>query len=499
MGLLKAGLGALGGVMADQWREYFYCESMEADVLAVKGKKRTTGRGVNVKGEDNIISNGSIVAVNEGQCMLITDQGKVVELCVEAGEFVWDASTEPSLLGGGSFGTNLIETFKTVGKRFTFGGDTGKDQRVYFFNTKELMGNKYGTPNPVPFRLVDNNIKLDVDIHIRCHGEYSYRITNPLLFYVNVCGNVQEVFRRTKIESQLKSELMTALQPALAKLSAMGIRYSELPAHTMEIANALNEILSQKWSLLRGLSVVSFGVDSVTVSDEDAQMIKTLQQNAVFRDPTMAAAHLVNAQAQAMQSAAKNESQGPLLAFAGMNMAQSVGGASPQNLFAMGQQQQPPPGYPPVPGAPQPPPGYPPQPGYPPAPGYAPPPVQAPPVQQGYAPPVQTPPVPPQAAAPAAGAAGWTCACGTAANQGKFCRECGAPKPPSAPTADGWTCACGTLNKGKFCAECGARKPAGAPTYRCDKCGWEPEDPFKAPKFCPECGDVFDENDVVGR
>ncbi|MDR0380928.1 MAG: SPFH domain-containing protein [Oscillospiraceae bacterium] len=482
MGLLKAGIGALSGVMADQWREYFYCEAMESDVLAVKGAKRTTRRGTNVKGEDNIISNGSIVAVNEGQCMLIVDQGKVVELCAEAGEFVWDASSEPSLLGGGSFGTNLLETFKTVGKRFTFGGDTAKDQRVYFLNTKELMGNKYGTPNPIPFRVVDRNIGLDIDISIRCHGEYSYRLTNPLLFYANVCGNVQDAFRRAKIDSQLKTELMTALQPAFAKISAMGVRYSELPTHTMTIANTLNEILSQKWSLLRGLSVVSFGIDSVTASEEDQQLLKTLQSNAVFRDPNMAAAHLVGAQAQAMQDAAKNEAQGPLLAFAGMNMAQSVGGGSPQNLFAMGQQQQqqqqqqPPPGYPPAPGAPQP--------GYPPQPGYAPP-------AQGYAPPAQTPP--PVQATPA-GAAGWTCACGAADNQSKFCRECGAPRPAS--SAEGWTCACGVVNKGKFCQECGAKKPAGAPTYRCDKCGWEPEDPMKAPKFCPECGDVFDENDV---
>ena len=449
MGLIKAIVSAAGGVAADQWKEYFYCDSLDTDVLVTKGKKRTSKRsGGNNKGEDNIISNGSVIAVNEGQCMIIVDQGKVVEFCAEAGEFTYDTSTEPSLFYG-NLGENVKKTFANIGKRFTFAGDTAKDQRIYFFNTKEIMGNKYGTANPVPFRVVDQNIGLDIDISIRCNGEYSYKITDPLLFYTNVCGNVTEDYERSEIDSQLKAELMTALQPAFAKISAMGIRYSAVPAHTMELADALNEVLSAKWAGLRGIEIVSFGINAMKASEEDEAMIKELQKSAVLRNPNMAAATLVGAQAEAMKSAAANTSTGPMMAFAGMNMAAQAGGMNAQQLFQMGQQASP-------------------------------------------APAAATP-----AAAPAGDAsekAGWTCSCGHTGNTGKFCSECGSPMP--APKAEGWTCSCGKVNKGKFCSECGAKKPAGEPLYKCDKCGWEPEDPKNPPKFCPECGDPFNEDDI---
>ena len=443
MGLLKAGIGALSGVLADEWREYFYCEALMENVLAVKGQKRTSGRSSNTRGSDNIISNGSIIAVNDGQCMMIVEQGAVVEFSAEPGEFVWDSSTEPTMLYGG-FGAGLKGSWETLKKRFTMGGDAGKDQRVYFFNTKELIGNKYGTANPVPFRVVDNNIGLDMDIGIKCFGEYSYKLTDPMLFYKNVCGNVEDSFTRDRIDSQLKSELLTALQPAFARISKMGIRYSALPGHTTELADALNDVLSQKWSNLRGVSVVSFGVSSVTANEEDEATIKELQKSAVFRNPNMAAAHLVGAQAEAMKSAAANEGSGAFMAFAGMNMAGNAGGMNAQNLYAMGAQQ----------------------------------PQQA---------------APQNAPKTTVLAGSWTCSCGVV-NTGKFCMECAKPRPEA---ATGWTCAkCGTVNKGKFCMECASPKPAGSPQYKCDKCGWEPDDPAHPPKFCPECGDPFDDGDI---
>ena len=335
MGLLKAGLGAAGGVMADQWKEYIYCESMPADVLACKGSKRTGGRSSNTRGEDNVISNGSVIAVNDGQGMLVVQNGKIIEVALEPGEFVFDTGSEPSVFSG-NLGDSIKETFANIGSRFTFGGDAGKDQRVYFINTKEIIGNKYGTASPVPFRVVDNNIGLDVDISVRCNGEYSYRITNPLLFYTNVCGNVTDSYTRDKIDSQLKSELLTALQPAFAKISEMGIRYSAIPGHTTELARALNEVLSADWRDLRGVEIVSFGVNSIAASQEDEQMIKDLQKAAVMRDPTMAAANIASAQSDAMRAAAANPN-GAMAGFMGMGMAGGMGGMNMNNLVKQAQ------------------------------------------------------------------------------------------------------------------------------------------------------------------
>ena len=345
----------------------------------------------------------------------------------------------------GNLSKSIPDVFRNIGKRFTFGGEAPKDQRVYYINTKEIMGNKYGTPSPVPFRVVDRNIGLDVDISIRCFGEYSYRITNPILFYTNVCGNVAADYDRSQIDGQLKTELLTALQPAFARISDMGIRYSALPGYTMEMAEAMNLVLSSKWKDLRGVEIVSMGVSSVKASEEDEAMIKELQRSAVYRNPNMAAAKMVDAQAEAMKAAASN-SGGAMMGFMGLNMAQQAGGMNATQLFQMAAQQP-----------------------------------AAQPAAQPVAQPVAQPETP---------ANGWKCTCGHTAT-GNFCPECGAKKPEA-----GWTCACGNVNKGKFCSNCGAKKPAAAPLYRCDKCGWEPEDPKNPPKFCPECGDRFTDEDI---
>ena len=437
MGLIKAGMGALRGTLADQWKEFFYCDAMDNDVLVTKGKKRMNSRSSNKKGNDNIISNGSVIAVADGQCMIIVEQGKVVEVCAEAGEFQYDTSSEPSIFTGG-LGKGIKETFQTIGKRFTYGGDTGKDQRVYYFNTKELIDNKFGTPNPIPFRVVDSKINLDVDVSVRCSGVYSYKIVDPLLFYTNVCGNVEQDFTRDEIEGQLKTEFISALQPAFARLSDLELRPNQIIAHNTELENAMNTALSAKWGQLRGLKVISVALGSVTLSEEDTKIIQQLQRTAVLQNPNFAGATLVSAQADAMKAAASNTA-GAMNGFIGMGMVMNAGGnINAQNLFAMGQQKQ-----------------------------------SNQTIQQQST--QQT--------------GGWKCSCGTVAT-GKFCSNCGAAKPN-----DGWVCSCGAVNKGKFCSECGTKKPDGALLYKCDKCGWEPENPAHPPKFCPECGDIFDEND----
>ena len=437
MGLIQALGTTLTTVLADQWREYFYCESLPENVLMRKGVKRVSGKSSNTKGSDNIISNGSIIAVNDGQCMMIVDQGGIVEFTAQPGEFIWDKSSEPSIFYG-SLGENLKKTWEVLKKRFTMGGDTAKDQRIYYFNIKEIIGNKYGTANPVGFRVYYPNINLDTEIGIRCFGEYSYKLTDPMLFYKNVAANVSGDYTRDRIDSQLKSEFLTALQPAFARISEMGIRYSALPGHTTELADSMNAVLSSKWSELRGISIVSVGVSSVSADPEDEKKIKELQNAAAATYGTMVVG-------QAMQNAAGNEN-GAMMGFMGMNMAGNMA-----NNLTGGQ------------GG-----------------GFG--------GLHMYQPPTQ----PATPAAPA----GWTCPkCGKTGNTGNFCAECGEKKPEE---KKGWTCPkCGTVNKGKFCQECGEKKPADAPLYKCDKCGWEPADPANPPKFCPECGDPFTADDIV--
>ena len=423
MGLIKAGLGAIGGTLADQWKEFFYCEAMDKNTMMVRGQKKIGGRSSNTKGHDNIISNGSGIAVADGQCMMIVEQGKIVEICAEPGEFTYDTSSEPSIFNG-KLSKSIIETFKTIGKRFTYGGDTAKDQRVYYFNTKELVDNKFGTPNPIPFRVVDKNIGLDIDVSVRCSGIYSYKIVNPLLFYTNVCGNVEKEYTREEIDGQLKTEFISALHPAFAKISELGVRPSELPGHAEELASVMNEVLTKKWTELRGLAIVSIAMNPITLPDEDSEMIKQAQKNAIMRNPGMAAATLVGAQADAMKAAASN-SNGAMTGFLGMGMAQNAGGINTNNLFAMNQQNE-----------------------------------------------------------NASNQDSWKCSCGNMST-GKFCQNCGKVRPSATSS---WKCECGSENIGKFCQNCGKPHFSPQIPQECPNCGWKPFEGRPLPKFCPNCG-----------
>lgn len=364
MGLIKAARASLKGTFADQWKEFFYCESMKHHVLVQKGMKKTNRRSSNTKGNDNIITNGSGIVVNNGQAMIIVDQGQIVEFTAESGEYTFDSSLESSIFNG-DLDDSIVHTFETFVKRFQYGGDTAHDQRVYYFNLKEIMDNKFGTVNPVPFRIIDKNIGLDMDISIRCHGVYSFQIVDPLLFYKNVCGNVDRVYLKEDIEMMLKSELLTALQPAFATLSMQGVRYSSLPAHTQEIVNELNNILNEKWIKHRGIKMTSLSILSVNASKEDEDMLKNLQKTAVFTNPAMAGATLVEAQASALKDAAKNNN-GAMMGMMGMNMVQGASSMHAQDFYQMSKQQ---------------------------------------PLQKEQ----------------------WTCQCGCL-NTGKFCMECGQPK-----------------------------------------------------------------------
>ena len=493
MGLIKAGMGAIGGTLADQWKEFFYCDALPNDVLMRKGEKRTSGRSSNTKGNDNIISNGSGIAVADGQCMIIVEQGKVVEVCAEPGEFTYDTSTEPSVFSG-NLGESIRATFDTIGKRFTYGGDTGKDQRVYYFNTKEILGNKFGTPNPIMFEVINKRIGISRTVQVRCNGVYTYVISDPLLFYTRLCGNVEYEFTRDQIDEQLKSEFIDALQPALGALAEQELRPAQIPAKANELKAAMNDALKQEWIDNRGISVGKIALNPITLTAEDMKKINEMEDAAsVGSNPFMMAGRMTNATADAMQTAAGN-TEGAMNAFMGMGMVGmapmgGIGGFNAaQNLYNMGVQQQQM--------------------------------MQ----QQQEVQQQQTAIQPKQPQEPAANE--WKCSCGNMV-AGNFCPECGAKKPepklepknddswkcrcgtivtgnfcpecgsPRPPKEEGWVCTCGAINKGKFCPECGAKKPAAEPLYRCDKCGWEPEDPKHPPKFCPECGDSFNDSDII--
>ena len=416
MGLIRAALGSAVGTLADQFKDYFYCESIPADVLMMKGRNRNSGRSGNTGRTSNVISDGSIINVADGQCVMIVEAGKIVDLCSEPGDFTYDTSIEPSIFCEGLSKESVKRVFEEMGKRFAFGGEPPKDQRIYYFNTKEIMGNKYGTPSPVPFRVVDQRAGIDIDIGIKCFGEYSFRIINPMLLYKNVCANVEDLFTRQELEGQMRTELLTALQPAFAKISAMGIRYSAIPGHTEELTEILKEELSEAWVGRMGIEIQKVGMSSIKANEDDEAMIKDMQRAAAYTDPSLAMAYTVASQGKALQDAANN-SAGAATGLMGMGMVGGMGaGNTMQTLMQMQQAQQ----------------------------------MQGQPVQ-------------------------------TAA--------------PQQPVQNGWTCSCGNVNTGKFCSECGSPKPAPK-QLKCDKCGWQPEPGAPAPKFCPECGDKFDGNDI---
>lgn len=424
MGLITALKGTLTSALADQWKEFFYCDSMDQNTLVMKGHHQVARGSSNTKGSDNIISDGSKIVVGEGQVLLVTENGKVIDFCSEAGAYIYKTGTEPSIFDSGF--NNVKDIIMNTVQRYTFGGQASNDQRVYYVNAKEIMNNKIGIGN-VPFR----DSEFNFTIKLRGFGSYSFKITNPVLFFQNVCGNVKEVYRKDELEQMMRSELQSAIQPALGKIALKGIPYDQLTLYTREIGAQLNEEMSSEWRDKRGVEVVTFALASVQPDEESAKKINMFQESRVYTDPSMLGARIGSAQANAMETAAGN-SAGAMTGFMGMGMAQQSGGMNPFELMQMGQQQR---------------------------------------MQQQQ---MQMQQQQMQQQAPAA------------------------PAAPVQANAAGWFCPeCGSQNTGKFCTNCGTKRPAGAPVYQCDKCGWKPADPTKPPKFCPNCGDPFTDDDLV--
>lgn len=435
MGLIRAALNAAGGTLRDQYKEYIYCEALPTNVLIQRGtSQRYTGNTNH--GNENVITDGSKVAVADGQCLLIVENGKIVDFCAETGAYVYNTGTSPSMLTGGM--TGLKKSFSTLWNRIQSGGQQDNDQRVYYVNLKEIVGNKFGVGN-VAFR----DSEFNFTITLGCFGEYSYKITDPLMFYTNVCGNVRDSYTRDNIDSQFKAEVQSNLQQVLSTLASKRIPYDQITNYNREVRDSMNAELTAEWVEKRGISVESFAI-TVSPNEESKKKIEQFQSSRVYTDARMLGARIGEAQANAMENAASN-TNGSMAAFMGMGMAQQAGGMNAAQLFNMGQQQQPQP----QPGQQQPQPEQPQN--------------QQPKNEQSQ--PVSK----------------WTCSCG-AENTGKFCCECGAPAPVPTKNSNTWVCSCGVENTGKFCSECGAKKPLDC---KCETCGYEGDKPFK---FCPECG-----------
>ncbi len=390
MGLIKAAVASASSTLADQWLEYFYCDSLSNNELIKKGVK-VVSKGSNTKGSENIISNGTGIAINEGQGVIIVEDGKIVEFSVEPGRFTWDSSSEPSLFDSGWKG--LKESFATFGKRFTMGGTPGKDQRVYFVNLKEIFDNKFGTASPMAYK--DPTYR---GIYIRYYGQYTFKIEDPIKFYTNVAGNVSNTYTKDEFDSQSKAEFVNALDTTIAKLADENVQYNDIPKKQMELAKYMNDALDEEWNDKRGIVISSVAIEKVTPDDESRKRIEDIDDAIMYSDKRVAAGRLVDAQASAMEKAASNEA-GAMQGFMGYGMANQAG----NNIAGMFDDQT-------------------------------------------------------QTATPSAASSQgttWTCPKDGTVNTGKFCSECGTPKP-----SDGtWTCPNdGTVNTGKFCSECGKPK-----------------------------------------
>lgn len=406
MGIIKAIKTAIGGSLADQWLEVIEPGDMGDQTVFTSGVK--TRKGSNVKGTDDTVSNGSVIHVYPNQFMMLVDGGKIVDYTAEEGYYTVNNSSLPSMFNG-QFGDALKESFD----RIRYGGMTPGRQKVYYVNLQEIKGIKFGTRNPINYFDQFYNAEL----FLRAHGTYSIKVTDPILFYSEAIPKNASRVQIDTINTQYLDEFLEALQTSINQMSADGIRISFVASKGRELGRYMSETLDEDWKRMRGMEVQAVGIGSISYDEESQKLINMRNQGAMLSDPTIREGYVQGAVARGMEAAGSN-ANGSMAGFMGMGVGMNAGGgfmgaASNTNFQQMqmnqGMQGQPASAPTPAPAAP----------------------MKAP------------------AAAPAP-AAGWTCGCGHV-NTGKFCSECGSPKPADGP----WTCGCGHVNTGKFCSECG--------------------------------------------
>lgn len=424
MGLIKAAVSAIGGTLKDQFLNAISCEDMGNDILMVKKTD-----------ENGTLAKGSRIIVAPGQVAVLYDSGKIMDATAESGVYTFDSSTTPSFFGG-DFGA----VFKEMWERFKFGGNIAKEQAVFFFNIKEIVGNKFGTPNPVAYKDWGHALLnartggyTPMRLDIKCFGTYTFKITNPAVFMMNIAGNA-EVYRKETLVEQMRSEVVAGFSNVLNSLSEdeYKIEALSLPNKTDEIKQIIADEKFDAAIENRGVSLVSFVVESVTLTDESKKKIDDYE---LAGDQYQQQGVLTSAYANAVQDAAKN-ANGSMTGFMGIGMMGSTTGnpfgavtSNIANSVNYGT-----------------------------------------PNQAGYNEAVKPTGAGEPNAAVVAGA--------------------GVATEP-APQADSWKCTCGTVNTGKFCSECGKSKEEAMPKARvCPKCGTEVAENAK---FCPECGEKLGE------
>ena len=396
MGLISAAVSSVSGVLSDSWKEVIEPDDMSDSTLLVKGV--AVKKGSNKKGTDNYVSNGSVIHVYPNTLMLLMDGGKIVDYSAQEGYYEVNNSSAPSIFTG-----ELKDSVKETWKRFQFGGVPSQKQYVYYINTAEIKGIKFGTRNPVNY--FDNF--YNAELFLRAHGSYSIKITDPIKFFTEFAPKGTDRIEIKDLSEQLFNEFMDALQSAINQMSVDGVRISAITSKSRELSKYMADVLDADWNDLRGIEVCSVGLASISYDDESKALINMRNKGAMMSDPTIREGFVQSSVAQGMQAAGSNTS-GAANAFMGMGMGMNAAGgfmsaASQTNAAQMAQQQA----------------------------------AQ-------------------QAAQQNQAANGWKCSCGTV-NTGNFCSGCGSKKPENTS----WTCSCGTTNTGRFCSNCGSPKPAG--------------------------------------
>lgn len=423
MGIIKAMGQAVSGNLADQWLEAIEANDMGERTVFTNGV--LVRKGENVKGSSDVVSNGSLIHVYDNQFMLLVDGGKIVDYTAEPGYYKVDNSSMPSLFNG-QFGDSLKDAFT----RMKFGGQTPTAQKVYFINLQEIKGIKFGTRNPINY--FDNF--YNAELFLRAHGTYSIKITNPLQFYAEVVPRNQDRVEIESINEQYLSEFLEALQSSINQMSADGTRISYVTSKARELGKYMSETLDDDWTKLRGMEILSVGIASVSYDEESQKLINMRNEGAMLgSDFNVMRGMAVKNITEGVRDAGSN-SAGSMAGFMGVGMGMNAMNQTMAGLSGLQTEAD---------------------------------------VAKTQMP--QSAP-----AEPAAGAVepadGWKCECGHT-NTGKFCSECGKPRPVQ---EESWVCECGHTNTGKFCSECG--KPRPAKEWTCD-CGQ-----VNTGKFCSNCG-----------